>query len=398
MTNSRLTNLPDDILFLVLANLGSARDIGALGQTCRHLQHLVRYDGWRIFVRSRFPSLAVPAPAAGSHAWQNLADSLTWQSRCWDRRSLQFQALLPQAEAHRDHHRPVRWVRFMPPVDAHLNPTTRKELVVWGAGEDIVARYRQRRGRDQPSDASWHRLNGKDIGFGIGYDDVNTIKVVEYGGGLAMVTGRHNGQLSVLSADPKQFGKTIAELCPAVRSSTASQRLFNQDSFKSLDVLDTGSKRLLAAAAESSVRIYGFPEADAFETAPVSTYELNDHVLTSSSAKLNSAKWMEQGGVIAMALMGSKDPLRYLSLTPTGWTHHVAAKSERVAREFNINYDKNVRPHSLEPVYSVSGARRGTSLLLSSWRDRTIRYVQIHSRRQRLTAVLTQTLFLDSKI
>lgn len=373
----RLEELPDDILFLILARLDSARDLRALALSCRALYQLVRDDGWRIFVKSRFPSLSVPAPSAGRHAWQQLAESLTWQSRCWDRRSLQFQVLLP-------HHGNRRGARlpgasrglFLSVVDAHLDVTAQRELVVWGAGEDIIARYRTRRGGGQVSETSWHRSSGKELGLSVGYDDIKAIKIVKHGNGQAIVTGRHNGQLSLLSADPDRFGQCIAQLGPPPDSGANPAQAAEQGTINSLDLLDSGSKRLLAAATRTAVRVYGLPEGDAVDTAPLTTYDLKDDVLTSNSARLGRARWMEQGQSMAVALVGCKDPLRYLSLTPSGWSHHAAAKSAYVEKQFGIKYDRTICPNSLEPVHLHAGAGRGTSLLLSSWRDGTIRQVE----------------------
>lgn len=375
----QLAELPDDVLLLVLANLDSARDLGALGRSCRALHHLVAHDGWRIFVKTRFPSLRVPAPATGRHTWPQLAESLTWQSRCWDRRALQFQALLPlpphPGHGSRRDGRPqgASRGRFLSVVDAGFDPRTQQELVVWGAGEDIVARYRQRQGRGRVSRTSWHRSDGKALGLGAGYDDVKAIKIVRHGHEQALITGRHNGQLALLSAEPDRFGEQIAQFDPVPDPSINSQRSSEQDTINSLDVLHDGGKSLVVAATKSCVRIYGLPEDGAVETAPLTTYDLKEDNMTPSSARLGCARWMEGGESIALALVGSKDPLRYLALTPAGWVQHSAAKSARVAREFNVKHDGTVCPNSLEPVHLHTGAKRGTSLLLSAWRDGTIR-------------------------
>jgi len=257
-------------------------------------------------------------------------------------------------------------------VDAHFDPVTQQELAVWGAGEDIVARYRERQGRGRASKTSWHKLDGKELGLSVGYDDVTTIKVVKHGSRRALVTGRHNGQLSLLSAEPDSFGERIAQFGPVPDTNTSAQQALEQETINSLDLLNNGSKGLIAAATKSTLRIYSLPEDAVDEIAPVTTYDVKEHVPTSGS-RLGCAKWMEQGEAVALALVGCKDPLRYLALTPAGWSHHVAAKSARVEREFHIKYDRTICPNSLEPVYMHSGARRGTSLLLSSWRDGTIR-------------------------
>ena len=373
----QLADLPDDILFLVLACLESARDLRALALSCRRLLHLVSNDGWRIFVRNRFPSLSPPAPATGSHTWPQLADSMTWQSRCWDKRSLQFEALLPHVEPRRNgrQHGVTARALFMAVVDAHFDPASQQELVVWGAGEDLVGRCRERQGRGRASKTSWHRLDGKDLSLTVGYDDVTSIKVIEHGGRRAVITGRHNGQVSLLSAEPDSFGERIAQFGPAPAANPNPRQPPEQDVVGSLDILHDGSKRLLAAASRNTLRVYDLAEEEVAEFAPVATYDMRPRVFTGNTARLGGARWMEQGETMALALVGCKDTLRYLSLTPTGWSQHTAAKSERVEREFDVKFDGAIVPNSLEPIHLHSGAKRGRSLLLSSWKDGTIRYV-----------------------
>lgn len=375
----RLAELPDDILFLVFANLESARELWALALSCHKLRHLVSSDGWRIFVRNRFPTLNVPAPATGSHTWQQLAESMTWQSRCWDKRSLQFQVLLPrrpdpthgrQGWRQRDH-----VASFMSVVDAHLDLATRQELVVWGAGEDIVARYRERQGPGKVSKTSWQKLEGGKLGLSGGYDDVKTIKIVKHGNGRAIVAGRHNGVLSFLSAEPDRFGEHIAQFISATDSGINTRQLSEPGTINALDVVNSSKGTLVAAASKTDLRIYDLPGDDFVEIPPSASYDLKERDLMPSSARLGGAKWMGDGESIALALVGCKDPLRYLALTPTGWSHHAVGKSRRMEEEFNIGSDRTISPNSLEPVYLHSGAKRGTSLLLSSWKDGTIRYV-----------------------
>ncbi|KAK4242802.1 hypothetical protein C8A03DRAFT_29035 [Achaetomium macrosporum] len=370
----RLIDLPDDILFLVLAELESARDIRALALSCRSFQHLASSDGWRIFIRNRLPSLSAPPLSAKCQTWRQVAESMTWQSRCWDKRSLQFQALIPREEPRRNRRLGEGSKgSYMSVVDGHFDPATQEELVVWSAGEDIVARFRERRGHGKLSKTSWHRLSGKELGFASGYDDIKAIKIVQRGSGQAIITSRHNGQLSLLSAERDRFGECTAKFTPGFDSSRESRKPLEQETANSLDVLDDGHKGLLAAAERSCLRIYELPEGDITEMTPLTTYNMGDAAFTSNSARLGGARWMEQGESIALALSGTEDPLRYLALTPSGWTLHAAAKSERIAKEFDIKYERTICPNSLEPVQRHAGAKGATSLLLSAWKDGTIR-------------------------
>lgn len=380
----KLADLPDDILVIIFASLETTRDLRALALSCRRFHHLVRNEGWRIFVKTRFSSLSAPAPATGRHTWQQLAESLTWQSRCWDRRSLQFQALLPYpgSQSRRDGRLSMgsRGL-FQSVVDVHFDPSTQQELVVWGAGEDIVGRYRQRRGHGQVSETSWHQSSGKELGLSVGYDDVKALKIVRHGSGRAIITGRHNGQLSLLSAEPGRFGERIAWFgCPSTAASetgSISQQTHEQQTINSVDIFQGDAQTLIAAATHSAVKVYGLPEDDTAEVAPLGTYDLKCGIITSSSTRLCRARWMEQGQSLALALTGCSDPLRYITLTPSGWTHHSAAKNAELERQFDIKFDRTICPNSLEPVHRHAVARGGTSLLLSSWRDGTCRQVDL---------------------
>jgi hypothetical protein len=371
---SRLADLPDDIVYILFASLENARDLWALALSCRRFRHLIDDNAWRIFVRNRFPTLVIPDDAKKSHTWQQLAESMTWQSRGWDKRSLQFHALLPQLGPRRNGgpHAAQRGM-FMAVVDARFDADNQEELAVWGAGEDIIARYRVRQGRGKASKILWQKVDGRDLGLRVGYDDVTAIKIVKHANRRAMITGRHNGELTLLSAEQEDFGKRIAKFGSAVDPDTGVRRTLGQDTISSLDILDTGSKRLVAAGARSCVRVYGELEEGDVDVAPVAVYDLKNSVLDSKWARLSNARWMDNGATLALGLVGCKDGLRYLSITPDGWTHHVAAKSERVAEEFSIKYDRTICPNSMEPVHLHSGAGSGTSLLLSSWRDGTIR-------------------------
>ncbi|KAK4164549.1 hypothetical protein QBC43DRAFT_317712 [Cladorrhinum sp. PSN259] len=380
---NKLTDVPIEILLLIFANFETARDLRAIALSCRTFHRLIREDGWRLFVKARFPSLSIPNPALGRHDWQQLADSLTWQSRCWDRRALQFQALVPASTPTNDENNWRRQRRsgnqrlFHSVVDAHFDPATQEELVVWGAGEDIIARHRERNAQGQASKSSWHRIDGKDLGYQVGHDDVNAIKIIKHQTERAILSGRHNGKLSMISAEPDRFGEHLSDFILTNTSEPqpppGSQRA-DEETVNSIDVLQNGNNStLIAAATKSSVVIYDLSQDLSPETAPSAVFDLQKDVFTSETSRLSRAKWMDQGETIALALGSTTNPLRYLTLTPTGWTHHTAAKNLDIASKFELKENGNLSPNSLEPVYRNGQASGKTSLMLSGWRDGTIR-------------------------
>src|ERR1700761_8645187 len=91
---SRLENLPHGILIIVFSFLTTAQSVARLASTCKKLEGAVQADGWRVFVCSRFGSLTLPRRVE-DYGWMDLARTLTWQSRAWDRRAFSLASLVP---------------------------------------------------------------------------------------------------------------------------------------------------------------------------------------------------------------------------------------------------------------------------------------------------------------
>ncbi|KAK0640886.1 hypothetical protein B0T16DRAFT_203500 [Cercophora newfieldiana] len=383
-----LADLPVDILLIIFTHFDTARDLRALALQNRSLARLVRDDGWRIFVRHRFPSLVIPSNPSESHqSWRQLAESLTFQSRCWDKRALQFRGMFPVRDGHAPGARRQQQHRFQPVVDSWLDPETGEELLVWGAGEDIVARYRRR--GSGPTAVDCARSRGKDVGLKGGYDDVRALSIVKgqrsCDGQRVMVTGRDNGELVLLSAELDRFGERLVDFRPVpVDGEWGSSRVGGRhETINSVDVVRGGTGSLIAAATKSSVLVYEVPQDDRAEAFPLTSYDLRQGALATSGAPLSRpqlcrATWMGEEGLLALALKGCKDPLRYLEMTPSGWAQQAAAKNLDLERQFGIEYG-NICPNSLQPVQRHATGRGGTSLLLSAWRDGSCRLQDLRS-------------------
>lgn len=375
-----LDTLPDDVLYLVLFHLDTARDVLALILTSQRLRTLIQNgdgDGWRIFVLSRFPDVSVPslsssASSSSSYSWHDLASSLTWQTRAWDRRSLSFQALMPSPpspQGRRHQGRRRQEAPFHPVLDAYLDFSTREELVIWGAGENLVARRRQLRSAGvAPGETVWHRLDGKDLGYRSGVDDIKAVSLVEDAcgrtGSLGVLVGRDNGNLSLLSAGESDFGERLAAFSPQEDS--------NQGTINSVDVLR--QKGLVAAAAKSGAFLYSLPDSSGADVAPNAFLDLPSQGLDPSATSLGNAKWMGEN-LIALGLSGHQSALRYVTVNQAGFGDIETVKKPTLEENFHINYDKSrLCTSSLTPIdaSSIVGGG-GSNLLLSAWRDGTVR-------------------------
>lgn len=371
--------LPSEVINLVLFHIETAKDIRALVLTNKRLHSLIQDgdgEGWRIFVRSRFPDVPAPALESSSYSWHHLADSLTWQTRAWDRRSPSFHAMLPSppspAQGRRGGPRPRQETPFHAVVDAHFDLLTREDLVIWGAGENLVARRRQGRSATAiPEQTVWHRLEGRDLGYRSGVDDIKAVSLVQdvcgTPGQLGALVGRDNGHLALLSAGESNFGEKLA--------SFTAEHEQNQGTINSVHVLQH-QNGLVAAAAKTGAFLYSLPNESGapLEVAPASYLDLSQQGLNPSAISLGNAKWMSEG-LLALGLSGCQNALRYVNVTPSGFGEVVTVRNAALEDRFEINYGKShLCTGSMTPINasSITGGG-GSQLLLSAWRDGTVR-------------------------
>ncbi|KAI1111289.1 hypothetical protein F5Y14DRAFT_316469 [Nemania sp. NC0429] len=373
----KLDTLPADILFMVLSYLDTAQSVAHLAASCRGLCRLVSAEGWRIFVKNRFRSLVLPT-SSHNEDWAALARVLTAQSRDWDRRAFVFHSLTPP-KPWRHGVRRDRGAQSIPGaiiVDAHLQRRGHvdEELVVWGSGEDVVARI-QRKSRATAISESWHCSKGSDAGFVSGKDDTTAISIVKshsFGENedAGVVVGRANGDLRLLSVGATGFGGTLMHFRPSPSSSAHQQEIWAID-------IDSSSSTMVAGTRES-VWLYpiqddGLAVSDKVVESPVvdpiTSISLKATRQPSPFDFIRSTKMLNKD-TIAVALNRSLDPVRALTITPTGLEvftpprildeHHSMGTNPRTVR-------------ALLPIDVRSIASGGGNVLLSSWDDGTIR-------------------------
>ncbi|KAI1078896.1 hypothetical protein F5B20DRAFT_197331 [Whalleya microplaca] len=387
----RLDTLPTDILFIIFSYLDTARSVAHLASTSKGLGHLVSASGWRIFVKTCFKSLSLPE-AESDDDWKELARSLTTQSRDWDRRAFIVDSLMPpektRSRRNRYHSGAIRDPSQSIPgniiVDAQLRRygSFREELVIWGRGEDIVARVRQKRGTESESEI-WHSHKGSQVGHRPGKDDTTSISILRdsarnQGDSPEVLVGRTNGDLRLLSTDASQFGRTLLHFRP---SSTAEHTI-DQTAIQSFDTNHNDSS--IATGTKDNILFYaldghqretlngtsnGLPVV---EEAPC--IEPTDAIGLKQAASIQfefirSVKFVNQD-TLAIGLNKAFNPLQYLRLTPTGVKVSTVAK---VAENYipGDSHPRTVR--ALLPVDLSSVAHGGGNTLLSSWDDGTIR-------------------------
>lgn len=144
-----LAQLPPEIICHIATFLSTASCLINLSLTCRHLHAIVSADDYRIFhafVQSRFPSIDTPP------FWKDAVRSLTSRSRAFDRKAIIARFVLPPQNSRRigrpktfrtDH--PT--LGYRPVIDSYEvwygeSWADRKEVLVWGAGADLIIRVK----------------------------------------------------------------------------------------------------------------------------------------------------------------------------------------------------------------------------------------------------------------
>ncbi|KAI0442791.1 hypothetical protein F4803DRAFT_518028 [Xylaria telfairii] len=383
LVTSQLDTLPTDILLIILGYLDTARSVAHLAAVSKGLSQLISAEGWRIFVKGCFNSLTLPT-SNSDEDWAVLARLLTAQSRDWDRRAFVFHSLSPP-ETQRPNARRNHVAQSIPGniiVDAYLQREGRfdEELVVWGSGEDVVARIR-RNDRTRVVSESWHWHKGSESSCVPGKDDTTAISIVKSDSlwgqaGKGVVVGRANGDLRLLSIAESNPSRTLMHFSPPTSSSVRRHEI------RAVDIQNDSG--FITAGTRESVWLYSVRDHDdtrsndATESSyidPVAAVSLKDSQTSSSFDFIRSMKMLNKE-TIAVALNRSFDPIRVLNVIPTG------LESSTPPRILNKHPYIDCSPptvRALLPVDVRSVASGGGNVLLSSWDDGTVRLQDLRS-------------------
>ncbi|KAJ2906488.1 uncharacterized protein MKZ38_001469 [Zalerion maritima] len=363
-----LDSLNDHVLLAIVSFINTAKSVAALSKTCRRLHALVQDDGWRVFVHASFSNLSIPRGIA--YPWNKVADSLTWQTRCWERKSI----VLSNSDPNRGSRQGRQSVRFRPVLAARQSHKDGVELVVCGAGENIEGKFRGRLdGPGKGIGVSWHHLPGDSHGYVAGRDDITALALMDHEErGLCMVLGRAQGNLHILSASrDEKFGHKLCRLEGTDGSTgegSTARAMRNRDAgIKSVDVSKTG--HLVVANTSKDVLLYRY-ELDSSSTEdedqevqipsmkPLHTKNLAKDETTEASLReypLLVSKFL-RNDLIGVAKYGA---LHYLDVTPTGLVGDTIGKSTMS--------DSSPSIRTIEPVSSGALTGGAYNLMLSSW-------------------------------
>ncbi|KAI2150116.1 hypothetical protein LOZ27_000673 [Ophidiomyces ophidiicola] len=229
-----LSDLPPEIIYQVARHIPNLKTLANLARTCRRLHDVISADNYRIlqaFVQSRFPSINTPP------FWKDAARALTSRTRAFDRNAIIARFILPPENATRiGHPRTIRTDRptlgYRPVLDSYEvwygnTWCSRKEVLVWGAGADLMIRvkdfgrkhlqshppcepqsllYRHKVSGTAQDNVIWAKFN--DLHGVDSWDDISGLHVLrpsctEWCDEEDIIFGRRNGQLLQMLVSPK---------------------------------------------------------------------------------------------------------------------------------------------------------------------------------------------------
>lgn len=268
--------LPPEILSQIIVHLPAAKHVRDLALTCHRLHRFVEKDAWRIFALTRFPSISIPPH------WKDGAHALTTLSRNLDRRAFIANEVglnkpilcLPEGNViHGWREKPSQSMGYQAMVDSHEVWTggdwkSRKEVVAWGAGADLVLKtitrnrdsdrefFRHPRERGQRFEHALGRvklLKYKDKSHLQGRDDITAVKILrsESESNLSypdvkeeVVVGRASGNLSLL------------RLCANSKNCVVKQYATSDSHVRSMDLNPSQTCHLAACLDDDTIALY----------------------------------------------------------------------------------------------------------------------------------------------
>ena len=157
-----LDKLPTELLLQIVAHIQTAQTLLRLALASKRLNELIQSDGFRVFVQNRFPSIQTPP------YWRDAAHALTTLSRNWDRKAfiahnIEPPKLQPLEEfrtqrGYRSQRRRQQTMGYQPVIASYEvwdggKWCSRKEVVAWGAGAELILRSKR---MGELAEREWH--------------------------------------------------------------------------------------------------------------------------------------------------------------------------------------------------------------------------------------------------
>ena len=292
-----LATLPPEILVQIVTHITTAKELCYLSLVCKRLHTFIENDGFRVFSQTLFPYVQSPSTHTALF-WRDALHGLITQAQNWDRKAFIAWIISSELDANQKNGKNRRHTHnaprgqtmgFIPVIDSYEawyggDWSSRKEIVAWAAGADLVVRTRTmgRKAQDMwnaavnrsSKDFNAHHhtykwANYHEPGVNEGLDDITFVKLLQQASIDDLeqfIIGRVSGALELVSLNKNtsqsQVQCSFTNKGRPVRSATTN-----------------GAQTLLAACvSDSIVSLYSISSSTshiALEIAPVAETSAN---------------------------------------------------------------------------------------------------------------------------
>ncbi|KAI2708377.1 hypothetical protein CBS147332_6438 [Penicillium roqueforti] len=364
-----LSELPSEIIYQIATHLPTANALAHLSQTCHRLHGIITAENSRIFrafVRSRFPYIETPP------FWKDAARALTSRSRALDRKAIIGRFVVPPGTATKiGSHEVTRQdnptLGYRPSIDSYetwngQRWADRKEVLAWGAANQLVMRIKQTGVRAQED---WLVFN--DIDHVSSYDDICSLHLLssatQYSNDTHvehLIFGRVRGDIVHLAISPNE-----ATFEHKQKFISFGLNLDKTD-------LSSGTDSTLAAHFENGSIAFYHTETDDEVIEPFTWLRLEGSSRTNYSKLLSSS-------LVAVGTGNVENSLSISKITPDGVSVYRAigigsldADSTSLKSKANIGAIEPLNEHNLGSPGEV---------FLTAWNDYTVRLHDLRSPR-----------------
>ena len=363
-----LPELPFEIIYHIALFLPTATSIANLSQTCHRLHAIITAEDSRIyraFLSSQFPEIETPP------YWKDAARALASLSRALDRHAVVGRFVLPPSDAIRiGSQETVRrdnpTLGYRPAIDCYevWNGgvwNDRKEVLAWGAADELVMRIRQsgRKARER-----WIAFN--DLEQASSYDDICGVCLLksDRSGKKAswehLIYGRVRGELAHLALSPDEATHEYIK-----RYETHGLEL------ERMDLSDGANPTLAAHFANGSIAFYDTTSED-------NRVKAFTHVqITSERVTRNKCSRFLSPDRYALTTGRFEDSLAIATLGTEGLSvfRNFDVDSIDIDEHTSLNRKANVT--AVAPLNMQRSSGSPGNVFLAAWGDRAVRYVAI---------------------
>ncbi|MCJ1280846.1 hypothetical protein MMC26_000163 [Xylographa opegraphella] len=388
-----LAELPAELLNQIVCHLETAGALLHISLTCKRLYQYVEENGYRTFVRSRFPSVQTPP------YWKDAAHALTTLSKAWDKKAFVARSIYPEKDVihlprWRSRQPPRRGQKrqtmgYQPVIDCYVEQTgnswsARDEILAWGAGAELNLRLKgmgdkvenQWRASDDDErtlkyDQFHHRrkwITYKDDTHYDGRDDITSVNLLRpwqkpTDGAEHLIIGRASGELVHVCLSNRKAQCNIV-----ARFATGDRRI------QSAHVSSAREPLLAACLSTGSVVVYPvFPHS--LDIKPCSEIPV---IPVSTSGRTWATSFLRPER-LAIGIGPSTSPLHIYDVSNS-------ATSSKPLRKFSVSKDCGAPNTITSSVYAIvplepSSQASGTAgdVFMSGWYDGSIKVHDLRS-------------------